>query len=173
MVCLLGIGADQASKLWAQKNLAEAYEVHSSDPANKNLVFYPTKVVTIAPKVFNLAYKENPAAAFSLTRSIPEWFRRPMLISVSILATLFFLYWYFRLTNDGLMLVSFSFILAGAMGNLTDRIRLGYVIDFLDVHAEFLGYPHLHWPTFNIADTLIVLGAIGVVIRTLWPNKSN
>lgn len=172
-MCVLGITADQASKLWAQRNLAEPYEVHAEDPEKSTQVFYPTKVVTITPKVFNLAYKENPAAAFSLTRSIPEWFRRPMLISVSILATLFFLYWYFRLTQDGLMLASFSFILAGAMGNLTDRIRLGYVIDFIDVHAEFLGYPHLHWPTFNIADTLIVVGAIGVVIRTIWPIKAN
>ena len=70
------------------------------------------------------------------------------------------------------MLASFSFILAGAMGNLLDRIRLGYVIDFLDVYAGFLGYPHWHWPTFNIADSLIVVGALVVVMRTLWPLKT-
>jgi signal peptidase II len=178
IVCLVGISADQASKIWAQRNLAEPYEVSEviivdgmeQEIAKK--VFYPTRVVEVIPNFFNLIYKENPAAAFSLTSSVPAWFRRPFLITVSVLATIFFLIWYLRMKQkDGLLLVSFSFILAGAIGNLADRLRLGYVIDFLDVHAGPFGYAHLHWPTFNIADSLIVVGAIGVVIRTLWPYK--
>ena len=80
------------------------------------------------------------------------------------------MWWYFRIkARDGLLLASFSFILAGAIGNLLDRIRLGYVIDFIDVHAGLLSYPHLHWPTFNVADSLIVIGAVGVIFRTLRP----
>jgi signal peptidase II len=178
VVCVLGLAFDQASKIWAQQNLAEPYEVtekkvvDGKDQTITRQVFYPVKVITVVPNLFNLTYKENPAAAFSLTHSIPGWFRRPMLITVSILATIFFMFWYFRMPGkDGLLLASFSFILAGAIGNLFDRIRLGYVIDFLDVYAGFLGYPHLHWPTFNVADMLIVVGAIGVVMRTLWPIK--
>lgn len=175
-VMVLGIGADQASKIWAQKNLAQPYELSENieiDGKPTTLtkkIFYPAHVVEVISNFFNLIYKENPAAAFSLTSSIPEWIRRPLLIGASILATLFFIFWYFRMKGqDGLLLASFSFILAGAVGNLADRIRLGYVIDFLDVHGGYFGYPHWHWPTFNIADSLIVIGALGVIYRTLRP----
>ncbi len=178
-VCFVGIVADQSSKLWAQDTLAEPYRVSEEiivDGETKTIskeVFYPVKVVEVVPNVFNFIYKENPAAAFSLTHSLPTWFRRPLLISVSILATIFFTFWYFRMKpNDGFLLASFSLILAGAIGNLLDRIRLGYVIDFLDVHAGIFGYPHMHWPTFNIADSFIVVGAIGVIVRTIWPLKT-
>lgn len=177
-VLVIGIALDQGSKLWAQMNLAEPYEVTEQVVIDgesrqvKKEVYYPTRVIEVVPHVFNLIYKENPAAAFSITRSLPDWFRRPLLISVSLLATIFFLFWYFRIKdNDGLLLASFSLILAGAIGNLADRIRLGYVIDFLDVYAGIFGYPHLHWPTFNVADSLIVIGAIGVIFRTIWPYK--
>lgn len=64
--------------------------------------------------------------------------------------------------------------MAGAIGNFIDRARLGYVVDFLDAHSAFLvslGIPEAHWPTFNIADSCIVIGAIGVIIRTLRPFK--
>ncbi len=178
-VCIIGVLLDQATKIWAQLILAEPYEVSEEivlGEENQTIikkVFYPIKVVEIIPNVMNLIYKENPAAAFSLTRSIPSWFRRPMLISISVIAILFFLFWYIRMrTPDGLLLLSFSFILAGALGNLADRIRLGYVIDFIDVHAGVFGYPYIHWPTFNIADSWIVIGAIGVVFRTIWPMKT-
>lgn len=177
-VIFLGVGADQASKIWMQNNLAEPYniseEVIKDGKASTvtQTVYYPIRVIEVIPNLFNFIYKENPAAAFSLTQSLPAWFRKPMLIFISILATIFFLIWYFRMKiADGLLLGSFSFILAGALGNLADRIRLGYVIDFLDVHAGMFGYPHLHWPTFNVADSLIVIGAIGVIIRTIWPLK--
>lgn len=178
-VALLGIGADQASKIWAQRTLAEPFEI--TEPVEidgvmtsvTSQVYYPVKTIEVIPNFFNLIYKENPAAAFSLTSSIPAWVRRPLLIGASVLATLFFIFWYFRMKGqDGLLLASFSFILAGAVGNLADRIRLGYVIDFLDVHAGSLGYAHWHWPTFNIADSLIVIGALGIIYRTLRPLAS-
>jgi signal peptidase II len=177
-VCFVGIISDQGSKIWAQEKLAEPYKVVEEiivDGEAKSVskeIYYPIHVVEVVPNFLNLIYKENPAAAFSLTRSLPTWFRRPLLIGVSVLATIFFTVWYFRLrARDGFLLASFSFILAGAIGNLLDRARLGYVIDFIDVHAGLFGYPHLHWPTFNIADSFIVIGAIGVVARTIWPLK--
>ncbi len=180
LVAVIGISADQATKIWAQNVLAEPYNVDEEvvvDGQTQTVskeVFYPTRVIEVVPNLFNLMYKENHAAAFSLTRSIPAWIRRPMLVTVSILATIFFLFWYFRMKGqDGLLLGAFSFILAGAVGNLADRVRLGYVIDFLDVHAGIFGYPHMHWPTFNVADSFIVVGAIGVIFRTIWPMKES
>jgi signal peptidase II len=167
LICILGITTDQVSKIWAQNNLAQSY-IKKVDETHVEKVFYPMKVVVVIPNLFNFIYKENPAAAFSLTRSIPQWFRRPMLTIISTLAILFFLLWYIRTqNNDGLLLLSFSLVITGAAGNLIDRIRLGYVIDFIDIHAGILGYPHWHWPTFNVADMLIVLGALGIFIRAL------
>jgi signal peptidase II len=178
IMLFLGVLADQASKIWVQKNLSEPYEITEEITKNgesfkiKRQVFYPTKVLEIIPNTVNFIYNENPAAAFSLTSAIPFWLRRPLLIAISVLAILLFLFWYLRMKpEDGILLFSFSFILTGAIGNLSDRLRLGYVIDFLDVYAGFLGYYHLHWPTFNIADSFIVVGAFGVIFRTLWPYK--
>lgn len=178
-VLTIGITVDQATKIWAQTSLAAPYEVTEEvdvDGVSTMItkeVFYPIRIIEVVPHLFNLIYKENPAAAFSLTRSLPTWFRRPLLVTVSILAAIFFLIWYIRMkSNDGLLLFGFSFILAGAIGNVIDRIRLGYVIDFLDVYAGVFGYSHLHWPTFNVADSLIVVGAICVVIRTICQHEN-
>ncbi|MCA9507876.1 MAG: signal peptidase II [Myxococcales bacterium] len=180
LLLVLGVGLflDQTSKIWAQNTLARPYSIEEEvevDGVTQTVtkeVFYPFKVIEVVPNFFNFMYKENPAAAFSLTQSIPAWIRRPMLISISVLATIFFVFWYFRMkSQDGFLLACFSFILAGALGNLADRIRLGYVIDFLDVHAGLLGYPHLHWPTFNIADSFIVVGAIGVLAGGIFSQK--
>lgn len=176
IILVIGFALDQASKIWIQRNLAQSYatdEIVVENGEEKTItkeVFYPIRVIEVIPNLFNFSYKENPAAAFSLTRSLPDWFRKPMLICIGIIASVFFLAWYFRMKPaDGILLFSFSFILSGAAGNLFDRLRLGYVIDFLDIHLGFIGYHYLHWPTFNIADTLIVIGACGVAYRTLKP----
>ena len=122
--------ADQITKKWAEKNLA--YEFAPGQ-------FYPQKDIPVVRNFFNLIYKENSAAAFSITSSVPDWFRKPFLLTVSILATLFFLVWYFRLKNpDNLILISFCLVMGGAIGNLIDRFRMGYVIDFLDFYASFI-----------------------------------
>ncbi|MEI6805159.1 MAG: signal peptidase II [Myxococcaceae bacterium] len=157
-IVVMSVAADQATKVWAEKNLA--YEFSPGQ-------FFPQRDITVIPKFFNLIYKENPAAAFSITSSIPDWFRKPFLLTVSIVATLFFLVWYFRMKNaDWLISVSFSLIMGGAIGNLIDRMRMGYVIDFLDVY-----YLNAHWPTFNIADSCIVVGAIGIFIQSFQSKR--
>lgn len=163
-VVLMAVAADQGTKMWAEKNLA--YEFSPGQ-------FFPQRDITVIPKFFNLIYKENPAAAFSITSSIPEWFRKPFLLTVSIVATLFFLIWYFRMRDaNWLISLSFSLIMGGAIGNLIDRMRLGYVIDFLDVYAGFIGYSGAHWPTFNIADSCIVVGAIGVFLHSFQSKRA-
>lgn len=163
-IVLVVLAVDQTSKIWAQKNLA--YEFSPGQ-------FYPQRDITVIPQFFNLIYKENSAAAFSITSSIPEWFRKPFLLTISIVATLFFLIWYFRLKDaDWLVLSSFSLIMGGAIGNLVDRMRLGYVIDFIDWYAGFLGYSGAHWPTFNIADSCIVIGAIGIFIHSFQSKRT-
>ncbi len=173
------VSSDQLSKKWAQDNLAirtlatESVIVDGQVEALPKFRFDPHREIVIFPKVMSFIYRENPAAAFSLTRSFPEWFRRPFLVIISSLASILFLIWYFLMREkDALLLSSLCLIMAGAVGNLIDRATLGYVIDFIDVHAAFLGYPEYHWPTFNIADSCIVVGAILLLISLFRHKKA-
>lgn len=177
LTLLLCIGLDQASKVWAQGALAAPRQVIERVDVEGELVerevtrFVPKREpIVVIPKFFNFRYAENRAAAFSLTRSLPDWFRMPFLITFSSIAMLGVLLWYFRMTQpDGLLVGALALIEAGAIGNLIDRIRLGYVIDFIDWYAGFINPSWPSWPTFNIADSCIVVGALLVVYRTFRP----
>lgn len=183
LVCIASVGIDQATKIWAQSTLAEPrtrivrQNVDGELVEVKKTVFVETEVREVVPGVFNLRYRENPAAAFSLTRSLPDWLRRPFLVIFSLLAMILIAVWYVRLKKpDGLLMSAFALIVAGAIGNFIDRVRFGYVVDFLDVYAsgglgEWLvsTIGTNHWPTFNVADSCIVVGALSVVYRTLRP----
>jgi len=173
------ITADQLSKKWAQDSLAmrtieaNSVVVDGQVEASPRFRFEPHREIVVIPKVASFIYRENPAAAFSLTRSFPDWFRRPFLVIISSLASIMFLVWYFMMREkDWLLLSSLCLIMAGAVGNLIDRATLGYVIDFIDVHAGLLGYPEYHWPTFNIADSCIVVGAVALLISMFKQKKA-
>jgi signal peptidase II len=186
MVSLVGL--DQASKVWAQANLAELRTVNrpvvqedgTTTTVTKQM-FLPTKTKTVIPGLFNFKYAENNAAAFSLSQNIPDWVRRPMLIIVSTLASILISVWFFRMKErDALLLTALALIAAGAVGNLIDRVRLAYVIDFLDVYISAPGLSQWlsnlvgtsHWPTFNVADMCIVGGAFVVAFRSFRPFRS-
>lgn len=173
------ITADQLTKKWAQETLAmrtieaDSVVVDGQVEASPKFRFDPVREIVVVPKVLSFIYRENPAAAFSLTRSFPDWFRRPFLVIISSLASIMFLVWYFIMREkDWLLLSSLCMIMTGAVGNLIDRATLGYVIDFIDVYAGFLGYPEYHWPTFNIADSCIVVGAIALLISMFRHKKA-
>jgi len=63
--------------------------------------------------------------------------------------------------------VALALILGGALGNLYDRVRFSYVVDFLEVHIV-----HYHWPDFNVADSAIVVGACLLLLEMLRPQRS-
>lgn len=104
---------------------------------------------------FNLVFIYNRGAAFGLFADLsPEFAWIFFVITTSlVLGVVAYLWW--RLPADQTLAgIGFSLIFAGAVGNLIDRIRLGHVIDFLDFHVG-----RYHWPAFNIADSLVCLGA--------------
>jgi signal peptidase II len=103
-------------------------------------------------------YAENKGAAWSLFARAGDSFRVPFLVGVSILAVFFIVSFVRKLEEQQKMLLyALCLICGGAIGNLIDRIYLGYVIDFIDWYVG-----NSHWPTFNIADSAISVG-VGLI----------
>jgi signal peptidase II len=121
--------------------------------------------IPIIEHFFNITYVRNKGAAFSFL-SNASW-RLPFFITISTVAALVILIAFRRLRDDQrLAHISLAMIFSGAVGNLIDRIRLGEVIDFLDVHW----YRH-HWPAFNVADSLICVGVFLLAIDMILEEK--
>jgi signal peptidase II len=109
---------------------------------------------------FDLTHVRNTGAAFSLLADTPVWFRQPFFLvatGVAVVALLTFL----RRTEGAntLAITAIAAILGGAVGNLIDRLRYGEVVDFLLVHWHYIYL----WPAFNVADSCITLGVIGLL----------
>jgi signal peptidase II len=124
--------------------------------------------VPLIDGLFNLTYVRNTGAAFGIFAGSAEVFRRPFLIVMSILASLFIVTMMRRLaeTETGLI-TGLSFILGGAIGNLIDRLFYGEVIDFLDVY-----WRNYHWPAFNVADSFITIG-VGIMLFFLYKHEGD
>jgi signal peptidase II len=117
---------------------------------------------TVLAGFFNLVHVRNTGAAFSLlSGASPEW-RQPVLIGVSLAALGVILILYRQVGGgDAWTKRALALIFGGALGNVTDRLRFGEVIDFLDFY-----WRSYHWPAFNIADSAISVGA-GVLLLLL------
>jgi signal peptidase II len=118
--------------------------------------------------VWRMSYAENAGAAFGMFRTMPEGLRNGFFLLVSLGAVAFIL-WYLRKVRDDQrwLQVALSFTLAGALGNFVDRMARGYVVDFVQWH--WWNRPDLYWPTFNVADSMIV---VGVVLLVLLPGEA-
>lgn len=105
---------------------------------------------------FNLLLAYNPGSAFSFLANASGW-QRYFFTVIGIGASLFIIYQLKRHAGQRLFCWALSFILGGAIGNVIDRIVYGHVVDFLDFYIPGSNLPH--WPTFNIADSAIFIGA--------------
>ena len=119
----------------------------------------------VIPGFFNIRHDRNTGAAFGILSD-----QRTFLILITV-AALIFIFWYsFRFQNSRWMQCALGFLLGGAIGNFIDRIFLGSVVDFLQFGIES---KRLFWPTFNVADVSVCIGA-GMLIVFLFKvqNKS-
>jgi len=108
--------------------------------------------IPVIDGLFSLTYLRNRGAAFSFL-SDASW-RLPFFLIATVIAVIAILVAFKKLRDDQrFAAVSLTLILAGAVGNLIDRVRLGEVIDFLDVY-----WRNHHWPAFNVADSAICVG---------------
>ena len=134
-----------------------------ADQWTKQLVqqqFTLGQVEVITP-YFDLTLAYNRGAAFSFLSDAGGW-QRWFFTAIAAAVSLVIAVWLWRLgSGRRLLALSLALILGGALGNLFDRVTLGYVIDFISVH-----YRHYYWPAFNVADSAIFCGAILLVIDT-------
>ena len=139
------VGLDQATKLWIVQHFAllESREV--------------------IPGLFSLTYLTNNGAAFSILAGQPAVWRQAFFIAAASVALV--MIWLGQRSygrTSRWYSVALALIAGGAIGNLIDRIRLGFVVDFLDVYVG-----SYHWPAFNVADSAITIGAILLVFEQL------
>ena len=114
---------------------------------------------------FNLVLTHNQGAAFSFLASASGW-QRGFFIVIALVAMVVIGVLLARHSGAKLFCLSLALILGGAIGNVIDRIVLGYVVDFLDFHIA--GW---HWPAFNLADSAITVGAVLLVVDSFRPGS--
>lgn len=121
---------------------------------------------TVIQGFFDFVYTENRGIAFGQLQeggAFGRWF----FVGLAIVAAAAIFYYFVRTPrNDDRVLGACALLLAGIAGNLTDRARLGYVIDFVVLHAH-----SYHWPTFNVADASITLGALLLAYDLVFDKK--
>jgi len=117
---------------------------------------------------WKFVYAENPGAAFGFLKGVSPGLRQMLFLLLTLVAFLVIGSIVTRLPPNGwVVAVSFGAILAGAAGNFIDRIRFGYVIDFIDMDLGFM-----HWPTYNVADIAIAVGVVALLLD-LFFNKDS
>jgi signal peptidase II len=140
IIFLLVLLADQYTKLVVQQDMI----VGQSIP--------------VIHKIFHFTYVQNSGGAFGILRG-----RTNLFIIISIVVILFIIYFMLKEEKkDYFIKTVFSFVLGGAISNLIDRMRLGYVVDFIDFQV---------WPVFNIADAAISIGMILLFIRLFFKKE--
>jgi len=173
IVALAVVILDQVTKVLAIAYLKPlAVEMNPADRA-----------VSVIDGFFRLVYAENTGAAFSLLAGLPAGARVPLFGLVTLLALGFMFWLYRKLTEDQrLMALSLSLLFGGAIGNLIDRVRLGYVVDFVQWYITFRERWDLklfviepgekRWPTFNVADAAITVGIALLILCMLLERKT-
>ncbi len=120
--------------------------------------------VPLIPAFLNLVHIQNQGAAFGILSDLPAQFTWWFFVVASAVVMMVLGYLLRRLPDDHWpAALGYSLILTGALGNLIDRIRLGVVVDFIDIY-----WRHYHWPAFNVADSMVCIGAaiiVWVIIR--------
>jgi len=119
----------------------------------------PIRPLPVIPGLFDLTLVRNPGGVFGIMRDLSPGIRSALFTIVPALVIVAIAVYLWRLPGDQrLVRAALALVLGGAAGNLIDRIRLGHVVDFLDVY-----WRDHHWPAFNIADSAICVG-VGLML---------
>lgn len=124
----------------------------------------PTRIEVLP--FFDLVMAWNRGVSFGIFNNGGQW-NAVLLTALSLAICAGLLVW-MRKAHSRLIAIALGGIVGGALGNVVDRVRFGAVADFLDVHA--LGY---HWPAFNLADSAITVGAVVLVLDSLFTRPTS
>jgi len=141
IVLILGIFLDRISKIWALNTLASG------------------KDIVVIKNLFTFSYLENRGAAFGIFQN--RLIFLSLITAIVILGVVYFIVKY--KPTSKLLKISLSLIISGAIGNLIDRIYYKFVVDFIMLHYKDVYY----FPTFNVADMLVVIGTVLLAIYIL------
>lgn len=141
LLAVLIILVDQYSKYYIQTNMVQGMSI------------------PVVPNIFHITYILNPGAAFGLLEH-----QTLLLIGVAVLLVLTVIYFYRQIPNNRLLHYSLGLLVGGAIGNVIDRVQIGYVVDFFDFRI---------WPIFNVADIAIVSGVAGIMLVILNGKKED
>ncbi len=115
---------------------------------------------------FNFTLMFNEGAAFSFLSDAGGW-QRWLFTGLALVVSLFLIGWILKLPKEEKWTgVALSLVLGGAVGNLIDRVRLGYVVDFIQWY-----YDRFYWPAFNIADAAITIGTVILLATSIFSGK--
>ena len=132
----------------------------------KIIANYPVGKIKECFSLFNITHTKNTGAAFSFLAGTNDFIRISFLIILPVLIIGFVAFYAYKQKKEPLRFYALTLILAGAIGNLIDRILYGSVIDFLDFH-----YKMYHYPTFNVADIAVSGGVILLLIKSIQDSK--
>lgn len=148
---------DLGSKAWASRT----FEPESAPPH-----------ITVVPGFMNLTLSHNPGAAWGMLHDAPTRVRLPFFIGVSVLAVGVVVLMFRKARPEQRALRwGLPLVLGGALGNLVDRVRFSYVVDFIQVYARWGGQEH-YWPTFNVADVAICIGVGLLMLDALTQGRA-
>jgi signal peptidase II len=165
-VSVVTAGLDLWSKAWAMGALSRVQSspppLCSPPPGMQHYLPQRMSVreITIVHNYLDFQYAENCGGAWGLLHGASEAVRRPFFLLVTVGAIAFIVHLY-RGLEKGQTSTKWALplVLGGAIGNLVDRVRLGYVVDFIHMHLK----TRAHWPTYNVADIAITVG-IGLML---------
>lgn len=145
VIVAIGLILDRLSKLWAQNFL-----MNNGD-------------VVILNNIFSFSYLENRGAAFGILQN-----KQNMLAILTFIVLSFVIFYLVRYKPSSKILrISLSLIICGAIGNLFDRVTKGYVVDFILFHYKDV----YNFPTFNVADMLVVIGTFSMALYLVKEDK--
>lgn len=155
------VAADLGSKEWASANLASE-RIGEPPPvcADRGMQRIRTDSLILIEDYFELSYAENCGAAFGLLRDAPDWVRRSIFGLAAAAASIVLFVMFVQGRGGAFFAWSVPLIVSGALGNLVDRVRYGYVVDFIRFHVA----DQFEYPTFNVADITITVGVALLII---------
>ncbi|AUX43245.1 uncharacterized protein SOCE26_046890 [Sorangium cellulosum] len=164
-VSAVTLALDLATKWWAKDRLEPRPLTDLAEGARP----FALRRIEVIKDHLNMIFAKNHGGAWGILGDESEAIRRPFFLLISLAAIVFIVSLYRKLHPSQIALKwGLPLVLGGALGNLVDRIRYGYVVDFIQVRFT----PSFVWPTFNVADIAIVVGVGLMAIDMFTPRRA-